>query len=101
MTEASAMKITTNNQPRELLSFFEFSRREQTQIRREFDWLTDIEESTDFFKYKGEIYHLSDFMKSESIDGWAGCKADSYFSGLVVKISEDCESVIVGRFVSC
>ena len=46
------MKITTNNQPRDLLTLWEFSEKEQAQIRSDYDWLDDIESDCCFFRYK-------------------------------------------------
>ena len=94
------MKIITNMQPRELLSFSDFSEPAQNQLRRDFDWLADIEIQTGFFSYRGITYHLSQFLRDNCPDGWDGVAADSYFSGTVVRLSPDCEQVTVGRWLS-
>ena len=89
------MTITTNNQPRDLLSFGDFSPAEQRTIRDEFDWMKDLYSTTGFFKYKGHIYHLEDFTRGGA-EGWDGNKAESYFCGVLIKVSSDCDKVICG-----
>ena len=91
------MKITTNNQPRDLMSFYEFSAREQVQMRSDFDWMEDLESDCSFFRYKGWIYNLSEFSRDGSPEGWDACLGDSFFSATLVRLSSDCETVIVGR----
>lgn len=89
------MKITTNHQPRPLLS----GRELPESARAEFYYYDDNEyDSGSFFTYKGEIYDLAEFAKTE-IEGWAGARCDSYFSALLVQLTEiDHEpAVIVGR----
>ena len=94
------MKITTNNQPRDLLTLWDFSDKEQAQIRSDFDWLDDIESDTGFFRYRGEVFNLANFLNQPQ-QGWHGALADSYFSGTLVRLSKDGESVTVGRWFSC
>ena len=102
------MNIITNNQPRPLMYLCDFSESEQAQIRKDFDWMDpmDLECNYGFFKYRGRIFHLGDFMRTpaESISAlqhWEAYFTDSYFSGTVVRLVEDdCDSVIVGRYCS-
>ena len=94
------MKITTNNQPRDLLTLWDFSDKEQAQIRSDFDWLDDIESDSGFFRYKGLIYHISEYLKDACTPpGWDAAQADSWSSGTLVRLSEDCETVTVGRWL--
>ena len=64
------------------------------------------EDDTDgYFCYKGYWYHLSDFMAMDKNSplkeaGWHGYLNDSMCSGVVLKVSDDCETYIVGWFVS-
>ena len=91
--------IRTNNQPRHLLSLSDFSEADQLKIRTEFDWLgEDLNFNDNFFKYRGIIYHLAEFTRCDSLNGWDGLHSDSWSSGTVVKLSSDLESVIVGRW---
>ena len=90
------MTITTNNQPRELLYFSDFSEKDQETIRHQYDWMKeDLEANYGFFKYKKRIYHLQDFMRGGA-EGWDGSKAESWSCGVLIKLSEDCEHVICG-----
>jgi hypothetical protein len=59
-----------------------------------------------FFKYRGWWYHLSDFMTFGSPSsplaklGWHAYTADSYFSGVVIKLDRDCERYQIGTYYS-
>ena len=89
------MTITTNNTPRDLLSFWDFSEKDQRTIRSDFDWMEDIESETGFFKYKGHIYNLAEFTRGGA-EGWDGSLAESWSCGVLVKLSSDCEQVTCG-----
>lgn len=96
MTEIT---IKTNNQPRELLSWFDLTEAEQ----KEFDYYDNPEEETgtDFFRYRGQVYTLSDFMRLDDLEhfpNWHGHKGQSYFSGLLVRLIDSGDGVIVGRY---
>ena len=99
------MHITTNNQPRELVCFWELTDKEQQIARARFDWMDDIERETGFFKYRGEIFNVSQFTRvvpaaSHPLKDWHGHHADSHFSGTLVRLSDNGGSVIVGRYLS-
>ena len=97
------MQITTNHQARELISAFELPTANYKEVRKEFEWMDDSEfESAMFFTYKGQIYCLADFMRLDSyIPGnWQGVMNDTYFSGILVKIVDSCQSVVVGTYIS-
>jgi hypothetical protein len=97
-----SLSIKTNNVPRDLISAFELNSAQRSKLRKEFDYLSDEEfDCSMFFKYRGELYSLEDFLRTEGdllAKGWQGILNDTYFSGLVVKIVESCESVVVGRY---
>lgn len=102
------MKVITNKQPRALMYLSDFNDAEQAVIRRDYNWMDpdDLECNFGFFKYRGNVYHLQDFMRTSSeatgdLDEWDGYIGDSYFSGVVMKLCDnDCNHVIVGRY-SC
>ena len=94
------MEIITNNQSRPLIYGYELSDKE----KREFDYIDDID-SAQFFRYKGWVYDLNEFQRvsdtmenCHGFNGWHGFQSDSFFSGIVVKYTDDYESVIVGMF---
>ena len=62
---------------------------------KEFDYLGEDEGT--FFRYRGNVYDLGEFMRTlnEELKGWDGFAADTYFSGVAVKLSEDGDQVKV------
>ena len=98
--------ITTNNQARELITGYDFTPAEYARVRNEFDYLSSQEFlDNSFFKYRGEIFSLDNFislssLNSQPFEGWDGYHGDSYFSGTIIKLANDGESVIVGRYYS-
>tara|TARA_R110000787_G_scaffold32676_4_gene86321 strand:- start:250 stop:555 length:306 start_codon:yes stop_codon:yes gene_type:complete len=101
------MKIITNNQYRTILSFFELSTKEQNERSSYYD---TIEESS-FFRYRGLVYDLGDFMRvreytyddavtNHEMQKWDGYHNDSFFSSVLVKYSECNDAVKVGLALS-
>ena len=72
-------------------------------LSSQFDY-QDAEETLDgFFHYRGHWYHLDQFMRIDgmpSLAGWDGYASDSYFSGVVIKLSKDGEQVQLGTYMS-
>ena len=95
--------IKTNNQQRDLLYLEDFTEKEQQVIRSEYDWMEpDIECNFGFFKYRGNIYHLQDFLRAPDSfkKDWDGYISETYFSGVVIKLADDNDHVVVGRWFS-
>jgi len=67
-------------------------------LRDRFDWL-DEEQDDGFFRYRGIWYHISEFMWTNGND-WHGYRGDSFFSGVVLRLSPDGETYIVGTYIS-
>lgn len=95
--------IITNYVPRDVVDAYELTSAE----RAEFDYLDwDAiergEDSASFFRYKGRVYDLGEFERATGpeLAGWDGMRADSFFSGLVVRYVDEFERVIVGLFLS-
>ena len=98
------MKITTNNKERELLSYWQLSKREL----KDFNYIERMEEDGigRFFRYRGDCYDVSEFdivqhtqfYKEGACENWHGYQSDTYFSGVLIRYSGDFESVIVGRY---
>jgi hypothetical protein len=97
-----SIAITTNFVPRDLISAFELNGAQYSKLRKEFDYMNDADfDSAMFFKYRGQVYALEEFLRTEGdllAQGWQGICNQTYFSGLVVKIVQSCESVVVGRY---
>jgi len=97
------LEIISNYHERPIICGSELTEKER-------EWWLDLLEPDDldycsFFRYKHQVYFLGDFMRFEhypdnSFDGWDGYSGDSFFSGTVVKYSDDCEGVIVGWYMS-
>lgn len=89
------MGVKTNNNWR----FFMYrSQVPPDVLSREFDYLSD-EDIDGFFTYKGRWYHLSQFTRT-TIKGWDGLCATSFFSGIVIKLSDDGEQYRVGVYTT-
>ena len=97
------MLVKCNNIPRPILYGFELSEKE----RADFDYCEDIE-SEQFIKYKGQLYHLGDIMRinygreclPEEFKKFDGYVSDSFFSGVLFRFADDCESVICATYIS-
>ena len=93
---ADSAKIITNNTARDILYWHELTE------RNTFNFLCDPGEFT-FFRYKGDVHLVDDFMRVGDIGllaGWDGYTNDTFFSGLVIKFVQDFERVIVGRWMA-
>lgn len=95
------MEIRTNNIPRNLIEDYQLSEKE----REEFDYLDwaaidDGRDSATFFKYKGRLYDLGEFVITpESLKPWDGMAYDSAFSGVLIRLV-DADQIIVGQCFS-
>ena len=100
----STLRIITNNVPRDVIDAWQLTPAE----RAEFDYLDwdaieDGRDSHQFFRYRGQLYDLSDMdgHPPEILKGWDGYQSDSFFSGIVVKYADDqFETVIVGTYIA-
>ena len=75
------MKITTNNQDREFISFDELNPKDKEDFECCKDGL--------FFYYKGLPFSLGDFTRMDSLGEWDGSYSLTAFSGVVIKLSPD------------
>lgn len=94
-------KIVTNNRPRPVLYWHELTLKEQ----KEFDWIENPENMVSFFRYRGQVYCLNEVMKVEqsgelAVRGWHGHIGESFFSSIVVRLSDDGETLVVGLALS-
>jgi len=93
------MKIKTDHKYREILYWDDLTEKEQ----EEFDW--EYAENSGFFRYKKEVYCLEDFMRVFRGDAlhtlnWDGVKGDPWSSGVIVRLSDYGNGVMVGRCYS-
>lgn len=99
---SSDLQIITNHHPRAMWSFYDMPESIQ---QTEFDYVTDElgKHSPRFFKYRGEWYDAQEFMVCrgiEAFEGWHGYQSDSFFSGILIKLTEDGEQVIPALYLS-
>lgn len=88
--------VITNHRPRPLMSWHELTPAQRA------DYGEEANEYNSFFVYQGATYPLNAFMAcagiAELADRWHAYDPDSYFSGVVVRVCEDDDAVIVGRY---
>jgi len=80
------------------------------KVLDDYDWLSDDDKFDGWFKYRNNWYHLSDFMDCHNQMyspnnpfrelGYDGYLNDTFFSGLLIKLSEDLEQYQVALFLS-
>ena len=107
-----SVAIKTNNVPRDLLYWFDLTKKEQ----KEFDH--ESAEDSCYFRFKGQVYCMDNFLclhnkihmpqGQDIFPGWDGYESDSFFSGIVIRYPripqwrgepvEDVERVIVGTY---
>lgn len=118
----TALKIRTNNVPRDVIQAYELTQAE----RAEFDYVNwegidNGSDSAEFFRYRGQLYHLGEFSRvipagstrchpmecdAPEFAGWDGYASDSCFSGMLARWARDengridSERIIVGVYVS-
>lgn len=94
------MKICTNNKPRDILHACQLTEKELA----EFDYIEgESQDFASFFRYKGNVYDLGEFMRCPSgfqFEGWSGYHSDSFFSGILINYCNNFEQVIVGHYFS-
>lgn len=73
----------------------------------QFEHLNEEEGYDGFLEYRGYWYHVSDFMAASypfsdtpPLFGWHGYLADTFFSGVVINISDDGEEYQIGTYLS-
>ena len=96
------MKIKTNNHWNNFLYGYELTEEEKKQ----FDYMGSEElECGSFLRYKGYCYSLDDFMwikhnSNPDFSGWTGYHSNSFFSGVVIKLSDDTFQYQIGTYIS-
>jgi len=73
-------------------------------LQSQFDHLSEDDSLDGFFCYRGYWYHLSDFMRNTAenspLKDWHGVAGDSYFSGVLIRVSGDGERYQVATYLS-
>lgn len=87
------MQIITNNHYRNLLYWEELTGKEKK------DFTYDGVEESSFVRYRGRVYDLGEAMRcstNSELKDWDGYWSDTFFSSVLVKYSEDYETVKLG-----
>jgi hypothetical protein len=90
--------IRTNNQSRELLTFNDLTPKEQDEFH---SYVSEEDHnSPSFFRYRGDVFYLGNFMRTSALDKWDGVEHFTMSSGVCCKYADDGQQVIVGTFWS-
>jgi hypothetical protein len=107
------LKIVTNHHDRQFVYRYDVP---ESVLKSELDWTTE-EDSDGYFCYRGYWYHLGMFMrfygtawlespdpntpsKEVHSDTWGGYHGDSFYSGVLIKCSDDGETYRIATFYS-
>lgn len=96
-----ALKIITNNHERQ----FKYRNEVPDEVlSSDFDY-QDEDTFDGYFQYRGNWYHLDMFMRIDNhkdavFSSWHGYSSDSFFSGIVIRISDDVETYQIGLYLS-
>ena len=94
------LTIKTNRHWHNYLYGYELTEEEA----KEFDYIGEDDfPSHDFARYQGVIYDVQEFMSSGRIPefkDWDGYLSDSFFSGVLIKLSDDGEQYQIGMYYS-
>lgn len=71
-------------------------------LKSEFDWTDKAhalhgDYADGFIEYKGCWYHLAMFERTH-VEGWDGQHCDSFFSGVLIRLSSDGEQYQIASF---
>ena len=94
------LTIKTNNQWRDFVYRDDVP---AAVLADQFSHLSEDDGSDGFFCYRGHWYHTTDFMNcsgNKDLVAWDGYASDSYFSGVLIKISRDGDAVQVATYFS-
>jgi len=96
------MRIITNNAERQFLTSFEVP----VSVLADYDHLNVCDHTDGWIKYRNTYYHLSDFIGTSNgrndcmwFAGWHGYTSDSAFSGVVIQLSDDCETYRIATYI--
>ena len=93
------MKIITDHKWRDIVLGQDLTKKQ----RKEFDYITDEDfDYSGFVKYRGVIYDIGEFMFTDWADwhDYDGYMSDSFFSGVLIKLSEDGEQCKIATYLS-
>ena len=93
------LEITTNYRNRPFLYGYEVP---EKVLSEDYSHLSEGEKVDGFIKYRGCYYHISDFLLTDEFsfpEYWHGYSSGSYFSGTLIRVSDDSESYQIATFL--
>jgi hypothetical protein len=90
------MDVTTDHKWKSLRYGYEVPAK---VLADQFDWMDEDESGHGFFCYHGRWYNVQEFMRTD-VKGWDGMHGDSFFSGVLIRLSKDGESYMVATYYS-
>ena len=90
-----AITVTTNHNWRQ----FKYGYEVPESVHADYDWLDDDARADGWMHYRGHWYHISDVMCG-GIEGWQGSIGESFFSSILVNLSDDGEEYQIGLALS-
>jgi hypothetical protein len=101
----ATLTITTDNKWRDFVYRADVPK---AILESDFDYQDEDEALDGFFKYRGVWYHLDMFTRLEGpwengslgAMGWHAYHGDSFYSGVVIKVSRDGERFKVGTYIA-
>ena len=92
------MRIITNNHWRQFLYRNDVP---DPTLQSDFDWTDELD---GFIKYRDKYYHLLEFVRISSNapfpKKYNGYSSDSFFSGILIKLSDDGEYYKIATYIS-
>ena len=96
------LQIITNHHERQFKYGYEVP---ESIMNDQFDWMDEDEQFDGWIHYRNNWYHTSDFMRIDhhpdsDFSSWHGYHGDSFFSGVLIKLSDDGESYQIATYLS-
>lgn len=94
----------------EIINWYDLTEAEQTEHKDDYD---SVQESS-FFRYRNNLYDMSNFIRFDygkttkenpfkvghQFHSWQASHADTYFSGIVIRVNNSGDGVTAGMYVS-
>ena len=104
-------KIISNHHWRLLKYYHDFTEEEKEEIDSDYDWMDQEErETSDWIVYRDRVYNIADFMSIHNRvynpviqdwqQGWDGYLSDSFFSAILIKLSDCGDMYKIGLMLS-
>ncbi len=75
----------------EICKLIDYSELTDLEVK-DFDWCSGDEW---FFRYRGTVYCVSEFMASAAFPLWDGVSHDTWFSGVLIKLNPDDDDSVI------